>query len=717
MIIKTNNRKNISIVLYFEARDCSHKGMSKEHIMGKKLVFAFSGTGDNAENFRELHEEKLVDFHDDVIRVYFNGCQDSAVGGRLITGTIDPDLDVVASGIRQCFNQKGELSLSQLKKKFGNAIHVVGADDSNENIQVDEIHMTGFSRGAVTTFATARFLDDLNIPMHLFANNPVPGNSKTQAAKRNSEYYKNHDLRGLQNLKSAEIALGVYKKNVNPIHNKFYRQMTPVFNDNCKNFMYVLPQEVHAQLDVLNRYENIRFFENMKIADHKENYNLNRRYSLDFVPKHLQQKFHTGIDKHIPLAMTYKNLLYDQVIKLYPSVKKEDSIKIGQALYALGTKYDLIIEEELVPKIMYDSTDEGKALREFIVEFNSINQYVFHKTYNNEILEHVDVFKNEVYKMLIEYPGKDATYCQKQAFEATIFQQIALLKDKIPKKNHTELTKLMSEFLKDNIITHQNLTKYIQETENYDSMINKSNNQIKSIDDVKNSAELAEALYFMSERSRAAAYNKISKILPILVNDANELGDIICFFTPKNIQLTLKNKQIMATISDLGAVNRVMEKLFTNEQRNKMFNYVQSNIKSITTTFDQLGELMQYLTPEQNKSLLDSISFENIKPNTDLDMIKLFERLSTEQLNVLMPQLGKKLTAHFSKNGISGEDQTLSRYIQSKITDEAAAKILNKIFPDKDGNKSIQNKIKTELLELISESRDRKEHVTLKKPT
>lgn len=56
--------------------------------MGKNILFTFSGTGDTAVNFSSDFENQT--YHDDTIRIYFNSCQDSAIGseGSPESGTV-----------------------------------------------------------------------------------------------------------------------------------------------------------------------------------------------------------------------------------------------------------------------------------------------------------------------------------------------------------------------------------------------------------------------------------------------------------------------------------------------------------------------------------------------------------------------------------------------------------------------------------------------------
>ncbi|MDF1684666.1 MAG: hypothetical protein P1U36_08430 [Legionellaceae bacterium] len=174
-----------------------------------KIFFSFAGTGGTAEQ-EQKNIERFDAFDDDVVRVYFSGCQDRRIGGARLTGSISPNLDVVAAGVRQAFESSDtgptQLSLKILKEQFGDAIRIEPETAFEEDKHhVESISLNGFSRGAVTTFACARTLDNLGVPMSLYAEDPVPGNSRTDAERSDSQYATNADLSECKNLKRAVV--------------------------------------------------------------------------------------------------------------------------------------------------------------------------------------------------------------------------------------------------------------------------------------------------------------------------------------------------------------------------------------------------------------------------------------------------------------------------------------------------------------------------------
>jgi hypothetical protein len=139
-----------------------------------KIVFCFAETGDSGEGYADGLENS-ANFKDDVIRVCFRGCQHS----QIVDGYIFPHLDKVATKIRETFtgnkidlgvlNEKlgsivdwDKLSLDQVGKGVGikeleaSGICRISGSPNSGKVEIDSICLTGFSRGAVTTFAAAK---------------------------------------------------------------------------------------------------------------------------------------------------------------------------------------------------------------------------------------------------------------------------------------------------------------------------------------------------------------------------------------------------------------------------------------------------------------------------------------------------------------------------------------------------------------------------------
>lgn len=196
-------------------------------------------------------EDTGESFNDDVIRVYFNGCQDKHIGGHSkLKGYLDPNLDVVANKVRHAFSRDDvvTLNLADLKKEFGSSIIIEPKEGLMDVEEVDDITLNGFSRGAVATFATARALDDLDTPMSLLAEDPVPGNSRENTYKQDSLYAKNFDLSHCRNIARGEILLGTYSKHNQGWENKWFRQMAPKFNVTTDSHIFMVPKKCMSNL-------------------------------------------------------------------------------------------------------------------------------------------------------------------------------------------------------------------------------------------------------------------------------------------------------------------------------------------------------------------------------------------------------------------------------------------------------------------------------------
>lgn len=213
------------------------------HFLGvimSKIIFFFAGTGDTAENYKEAkNDSRSSRFEEDVIRIYINGCQAAEVGN----GFVFPNLDIAANNIRDAFNGN-QLDLTKLKDNFGAALGKIdGVSNPHQTVTIDELALEGFSRGAVTTFSVAKKLDELNIPIHIFANQPVPG----EADFYKPLYSKYCDLTQCKNIRSAYTFLASYHRENHPIQNYFFRQMVAKFAPDVQAKEILFPHQQHLE--------------------------------------------------------------------------------------------------------------------------------------------------------------------------------------------------------------------------------------------------------------------------------------------------------------------------------------------------------------------------------------------------------------------------------------------------------------------------------------
>ena len=138
-----------------------------------KVIFYFAGTGDDGQGYSWLKERNST-HHDDVIRVYIAGCQDRNVGGSYLF----PELDLAANNVRSAFNEEGKLDRVKLRANFGLGHGLYSIVDRRkvddlQPVEVASIALEGFSRRAMTTFASAKKLDDLNIKIDIISKTSI----------------------------------------------------------------------------------------------------------------------------------------------------------------------------------------------------------------------------------------------------------------------------------------------------------------------------------------------------------------------------------------------------------------------------------------------------------------------------------------------------------------------------------------------------------------
>lgn len=122
-----------------------------------------------------------------------------------------------------------------------------GHDDTTSEVNVEAITLEGFSRGAVTTFATAKKLDDLDIPMHIIANQPVPG----EVGIAKGLYSRYCDLSACRNIRTAHTFWASYDLEQGFIHNYFLRQMRAKFPQHSNPQEVLVPHQHHLWIGLI----------------------------------------------------------------------------------------------------------------------------------------------------------------------------------------------------------------------------------------------------------------------------------------------------------------------------------------------------------------------------------------------------------------------------------------------------------------------------------
>lgn len=613
--------------------------------MAKKVLFVFGGTGVNAQMIRDFTEGRTEDtgesFNDDVIRVYFNGCQDKHIGGHSkLKGYLDPNLDVVANKVRHAFSRDDvvTLNLADLKKEFGSSIIIEPKEGLMDIEEVDDITLNGFSRGAVATFATARALDDLDTPMSLLAEDPVPGNSRENTYKQDSLYAKNFDLSHCRNIARGEILLGTYSKHNQGWENKWFRQMAPKFNVTTDSHIFMVPKKMHVEFNRRATTYTSSFLYNRGLTTTSLVWREND--DRDYViPKVEQQKFHFGVVGRAEYLPSYKMSVlrslksqYDP--EIFCPIDDGGKFKWGQALLAL---HHATMDEttfEILSKAVLKNTDKAKGLREFIVEFDSIVQYSKEqstlKPHNKQTIAELE--KN-IYRLIANfYKLENPSLKEKEFFAQSIQSNISLAKRDIPGKVHDKLKELTSMLLTENPLMHPHLIKFIDESETFSANLLAADQPV--VDGVvTNAQELSQKLFHSSVRQRTVVFEQEKKSLGGFITNATDLANMASFLTPKQLKEVLEINNKITTMAD---VLLLMKTLPTYEHQKIIYHAVKENIIDMRPTLDEVVALMEYLSDKKCQELcqilpIQELELTDLMPSNDI----ISQRLSDSKIALL----------------------------------------------------------------------------------
>ena len=385
-----------------------------------KIVFCFAGTGDEGDDYASSLE-RYNSFEPDVIRVYMRGCQHDKVGG----GFLFPDLDIVSNSIRNAFNKDDQtIDLEKLKEMMGDGICLIEGPKYLSTHKITDIGLQGFSRGAVTTFAVAKKLDDLNIPMDIIANQPVPG----QIAENSpgSLFSKYHDLTKCQNIRSATTFLASHNLENGVIHNSFFQQMAAKFPSTTQANTYIMPHQAHLEWFrhwIIPVHINRQFTQagySQARWEHSASVLKNQYQEKDvyFTPKEFSQKVF-GID----LATVSKDPVYLEMIQeKAKSLLNDSSIQLSDeqasAIVAISRVNSLTQEQQSQQmNLVIQDNEAGKTFTQIINKTHDVVEYLSHVTRDDPknksvksllIEEHSDAYKKEIYSKSFDYLSKPA---------------------------------------------------------------------------------------------------------------------------------------------------------------------------------------------------------------------------------------------------------------------------------------------------------------------
>lgn len=405
-----------------------------------KIVFCFAGTGDPGDQYA-MDLEYNNNFNDDVIRVYLRGCQDENIGGG---DFLFPDLDIAANKIRNAFNQEdGTIDLQKLQHDLGDGICRIAGPKKLVNPQIESIGLQGFSRGAVSTFATAKKLNDLNIPMDIIANQPVPGEFSEQSAL----YTKYHDLTQCTNIRSATTLLATHNLENGFLHNKFFHQMVAKFPEDTKTNTWLMPHQAHLEwfahhivpihiqkLFLAAGYASLPVDVNQDLVDKtlKRNYVHSDVY---FTPREFSQKVFGANGAVFTKDPVYLEMIREQAHKIFPlpTALTDEQASAIVAISKTSTLYNK--EKAQLYLFVSESTEQAKKFTQIVTKVDEVTNFLAHVVRDEEvngyrennksrlIKLHSQQYKGDVFKNSYAYLTKDnPTPEEKKEFTKSILE-------------------------------------------------------------------------------------------------------------------------------------------------------------------------------------------------------------------------------------------------------------------------------------------------------
>ncbi len=213
-----------------------------------RLFIYFYGTGDYPQDDEETGQiadsdgtrkyYECLTYTKNTLRLYVSGCQHPLVGN----GYYMPDLSIITGYLSELVKDK---KINQeILAKLKDAIKVHGLK-KQKDLSIDDIYLMGFSRGAVTAYASALALKDLEIPIHVVGLEPVPGNG-ILVSRPTSDFSLYSNLKAVTNLKSVTNIYGGYSDNVFLFQQAYFKQMRVETPSNTMHSECVLPIPFHC---------------------------------------------------------------------------------------------------------------------------------------------------------------------------------------------------------------------------------------------------------------------------------------------------------------------------------------------------------------------------------------------------------------------------------------------------------------------------------------
>lgn len=382
------------------------------------LKLYFAGTGGSADELKMMREHKESAMNnapsdDEVIRIYFSGCHQAPIGERWFgLGYLWPRFNKFVDAIHSCFSQHANspyINLQMVESLIGSSAIIDSrqmplwnnyhtSKDCNL-IKIDSIHLYGYSRGAIISFILTKKLNELGLPLHVIAEEPVPGETKSHQhfhIPNDSLLEKSYDLSECDNLKSCLVFLGDYALSINPdIPKDYSRQMAPKLPLTTSANIYQLPihfhtghklfDEKHAE-EVFNPeknaltsiYQSIKFNQKNPLVipnfDEKETQKLLltklEKYTPSFLPRFEKKSFHFGVLGRVSLIPSVKEMLNFKYLALSQDkpLEKVSQVRAALAILSVDKKFPVLLSHI---KDESGTLLQNAALRDFICETES----------------------------------------------------------------------------------------------------------------------------------------------------------------------------------------------------------------------------------------------------------------------------------------------------------------------------------------------------------
>ncbi len=457
-----------------------------------KIIFFFNGTGTKVKGLMEpnsfnIQTKEKIPYKNKVIRVYIRGCEHEKVGD----GIYFPNFAIITQYIRSFFKIDKTFDLQKLYNETFEQDWIEFKFNKTDKFNdlkkeiVDEIVIEGFSRGGVTAFALALELDSLGIPMHIIANQAVPGELVPELGL----YDKYHDLTQCKNIRSATQLLAAHPKNHGSIKYTYLKQMVAQFSQSTAVSSFFIPQQIHDRDSLIVCYHigNIllslgfvdkeftkeeKVYSGKRAANYEEKinawydgysfiYNDNHgwvkgKHRYCFTPKELTQEIY-GVKSSIPQDPYYVKWVQNKAtifikehgMENFSDINKEQAASI----FSLSKEgYSSEFNQQLLAFLL---TDNAKDFRHVINKTEEVCEYLTntcHSELKDKYKNQAMYYKKAVFQLSYQYFNSEKKLTDKKTFKEALYQEeIKFRRNAL--HSHNDTLQLCLKFLT-NFITH-----------------------------------------------------------------------------------------------------------------------------------------------------------------------------------------------------------------------------------------------------------------------